>query len=129
MLQFLSIYLLLSIKCFHFRTTGPSSKRHLNAHRYTIQIKSYLVQWLHVLEPQCSLWSGFGVCHPLDSEEEIIYLSKNYCFQKHSGWWGREGWGWENCCTSNNLQFNIFYCFGFCFPATKKIATLLLNMK
>lgn len=88
MLQFLSIYLLLSIKCFHFRTTGSISKRHLNVHRYTIQIKSYLVQWLHVLEPQCSLWSGFGVCHPLDSEEEIIYLFKNYCFQKHSGWRG-----------------------------------------
>lgn len=93
MLQFLSIYLLLSIKCFHFRTTGSISKRHLNVHRYTIQIKSYLVQWLHVLEPQCSLWSGFGVCHPLDSEEEIIYLFKNYCFQKHSGWRGGGGVG------------------------------------
>lgn len=32
-------------------------------------------------ESQCSLQSGFGVCHPMDFEEETTYLSKNYYFQ------------------------------------------------
>lgn len=52
-----SIYLLLSIKCFHFKTTRPSSKRHLHAYSYTIQINSYLVQWLHILSNHSALCS------------------------------------------------------------------------
>lgn len=35
----------------------------------------------HITESQCSLQSVFGVCHPMDFEEETTYLSKNYYFQ------------------------------------------------
>jgi len=57
MLQFLSIYLLLSIKCFHCTTTGPSSKRHLHVHKYTTQTKFCGAPWLHILLNHSALCS------------------------------------------------------------------------
>lgn len=117
MLQFLSIFLLLSIKCFYFKTTGPSSKRHLHTHRYTTQIKSYLVQWLHILLNHSALRSQGLVSVIPWTEEEIAYLSNTYCVQKHIEG-ERAGESTVPCQIICNL--GGFYHFGFWFPATTK---------